>query len=146
MRAAKVAIRNALAADDALTRLVPAAQIFSADRITLPFLPAIELISIASERTDRPMLRHEFSCEITVSHTSENGADERLDAIVTAVRARLHAAEIEADPIILPDHSTALVELQATRWSVSAGDSASTIRGAAIALSVQQVDPVGGQD
>ena len=101
---------------------------------------------LGRERTDRPLIRHEFSCEVTVSSSSENGADEKLDAIVTAVRGRLHAAEIEADPIILPDHSTALVQLLGTRWSVSAGDSASTIRGAAIALAVSQVDEVGGGD
>ena len=42
---------------------------------------------------------------------SEDATDETLDAIVTAVRERLSAAEAEGDPIILPDHSTALVEL-----------------------------------
>ena len=42
--------------------------------------------------------------------------------------------------------AVALVELGAVRWSVSAGDSASTIRGAAIALTVSQVDQVGGSD
>ena len=146
MRASKLSIRNALAADDTITRLVPAAQIFSVERATLPVLPAIELVTIASERTTRPLVEHQLSCEITVSSSSENGADEKLDAIVTAVRARLHAAESEADPIILPDHSTALVELQGTRWSVSAGGAASVIRGAAIALAVSQVDEVGGQD
>ena len=55
-------------------------------------------------------------------------------------------AEAETAPVVLPDHSTALVELQATRWSVSAGGPSSVIRGAAIALAVSQVDEVGGQD
>ena len=121
MRSAKVAIRNALAADPVINRLVPGAQIFSVERATLPTLPAVELVSIASERTDRPLIRHEFSCEITVSSSSENGADEKLDAIVTAVRGRLHAAEIEADPIVLEGGSVALVELLGVRWSVSRG-------------------------
>ena len=146
MRAAKVAIRNALAADLPITRLVPAASIFSVERATLPTLPAIELVSVASERTDRPLVEHQLSVEITVKSSSENGADEKLDAIVQTVRARLHAAESEADPIILPDGSAALVVLGTVRWSVSAGDSASTIRGAAIALACVQVDPVGGAD
>ena len=146
MRASKVAIRDALAKDDAITRLIPATQIHAVELATLPVLPAIELITIASERTDRPLIRHELFIEITVSDTTEDGADEALDAIVQAVRGRLSAAEAEADPIVLPDGSTTLVELGAVRWSVSAGDSSSVIRGASISISVQEVDPVGGND
>ena len=117
--------------DAVVSALVPAAQIHSVERATLPSLPSIELITVASSRTDRPLIRHELSCEITVSHVSEDGADAKLDAIVQAIRGRLSAAESESDPIILADHSTALVELGGVRWSISAGDTAGVIRGAA---------------
>ena len=70
----------------------------------------------------------------------------RLSALVGRLALASLAAEAEADPIVLPDHSTALVQLQGTRWSVSAGGAASVIRGAAIGLSVSQVDEVGGGD
>ena len=106
-----------------------------------------ELVAIASTRTERPIIRHELSCEITVSSPTESGADETLDAIVQAVRGRLHAAEAETDPIILPDGSTALVELQGVRWGTTATDGkASIVRGAAIAVAVAAVDEAGGRD
>ena len=85
-----------------------------------------------------------------------DGADLALDGIVTAVCERLSAgfghlkahsspivnrqAEADTAPVVLPDHSTALVELQATRWSVSAGGPSSVIRGAAIGLAVAGVE------
>ena len=136
MRASKVAIRDALASDDAVSELVPSAQIHATERAVLPVLPAIELVAIDSERTDRPMIRHRLTCECTVSHPTEDGADEALDAIVQAIRARLNAAETESSPIVQPDGSLVLVELGDVRWSVSAGDTASVIRGSAIGLSV----------
>ena len=55
-------------------------------------------------------------------------------------------AEAETAHVVLPDHSTALVELLGVRWSVSAGDSSSTIRGAAVAIAVSEADEVGGRD
>ena len=142
----KVAVRDALRADGAVTDLIPPGQIFAVERATLPSLPAIELIAVNSERTDRPLIRHELSVEITVSDTVEDSADELLDRVVTAVRGRLSAAESGESPVILPDGSTALVELLGVRWSVSAGGPSSVIRGAAIALGTSEVDEVGGRD
>ena len=146
MRTAKISIRDALASSDAITRLVPATQIHSTERAVLPVLPSIELIAIDSERTDRPIVKHTLSCEITVSSPTEDDADEVLNAVVQAVRARLSAAEAEADPIVLPDGSTTLIELGAVQWSVSAGGSGGIVRGAAIGLSVSEVDEVGGHE
>ena len=146
MRASKLAIRDALASDEAVACLVPVEQIHSTEKAVLPVLPAIELVAISSERTDRPLIKHQLSCEVTASDRSESGADETLDTIVAAVRRRLSAAEAEVDPIVLSNGETALVELGGVRWSVSAGGPSSVIRGAAIALSVQTVDEVGGRD
>ena len=148
VRAAKAAIADALRADDAITALVPTEQIFTTERATLPVLPAIELLVVSSERTDRPLIQHVLSCEITVSSPTEDGADEALDRIVTAIRARLSSAESESDPIVLEDGSVALVELRGVRWSVSAtaDNKASIVRGAAIGLAVAAVDEAGGHD
>ena len=58
MRPVKVAIAAALAADDAVSALVPAAQIYATERATLPTLPAVEVIAVSSERVgDGPMVR-----------------------------------------------------------------------------------------
>ena len=79
MRASKQAIAAALAADAAVAALVPAAQVFSVERATIPSLPAVEVIGLSSERVgDGPMLRHELSIECTVSHQTEDGADLAL--------------------------------------------------------------------
>ena len=112
----------------------------------MPRLPAVEIIAVASERSDRPFLRHQLSAEITVSSTSEDEADKLLSSIVTALRGRLSSAEAESDPIVLPDDSTALVELQGVRWATTAVDQASIIRAAAVGLAVSEVDEVGGRD
>ena len=46
------------------------------------------MIAVSSERVDDgPLVRHELSVEITVSHTTEDGADALLDELVRAVRA-----------------------------------------------------------
>ena len=135
MRASKLAIADALR--DALAALVPAAQVFSVERAVLPTLPAVEVIGVTSERQEtEPLVRHELSCEITVSDPTEDAADERLDSIVAAVRERLSAAENGINPIAFPDGSVAVVELAGTRWSVSAGGPSSVIRGAAVGVSV----------
>ena len=104
MRSTKLALAAALADDPAVLALVPAAQVFSVERATVPTLPAVELIAISSERVDTgPMVRHELSVECTVTHATEDGADLALDAIVRAVRARLSAAETTVEaPIALP--------------------------------------------
>ena len=141
MRSAKTAIAQALADDVAVSSLVPRTSVYATERATLPTLPAIELLIVSSERTDRPLLRHVLSCEVTVSHPTEDAADAALDAIVAAVRARLSDAESESAPIILPSGAVALVELQGVRWSTSATDGkASVVRAAAIALAVSEVD------
>ena len=94
MRATKTAIAAALRSDNNVTKLVPREQIYAVERATLPTLPAVEVIGLSSERVDTgPMLRHELICEITVASATEDGADELLDGIVRAVRARLRDAE-----------------------------------------------------
>ena len=95
------------------------------------------MIGVTSERQETgPLLRHQLSIEVTVTHASESGADTILDRIVGAIRRRLIDAETSERPIPLEDHTVALVELGGTRWSVSAGGPSSVIRGAAIALAV----------
>ena len=141
MRAAKAAIAKALAADPAVSALVSAERVYAVERATLPVLPSIEIVAITSERSNRPLIRHVLSCEVTVSHQSEDGADELLNAIVTGIRARLSDAESESAPITLEDGSAALVELQGVRWGTTATDGkTSVVRGAAIALVVAEVD------
>ena len=49
MRATKLAIAAALAADEAIANLDPPVQIFSVERATVPVLPAIEIISVSSD-------------------------------------------------------------------------------------------------
>ena len=138
MRASKLAIAAALAADPAVAALVPESQIFAVERATLPTLPAVELVGVTSERQDTgPLVRHELSIEITVSHASEDGADTLLDSIVAAVRSRLSDAEVESRPITLPDGSVVVIGLAGTRWSVSASDPSGVIRGAAVSLTVE---------
>ena len=89
MRGAKLAIAAALAADEAVSALVPAAQVFAVERAT-----------VTTERQDTgPMVRHELSVEVTVSNPTEDAADAALDAIVRAVRARLSASEDSTRPI-----------------------------------------------
>ena len=135
MRPVKVAIATALAADDAVSELVPAAQIYATERATLPTLPAVEVIAVSSERVgDGPMVRHELSVEVTVSHATEDGADALLDDAVRAVRQRIDAAERQEPEIALADGSGCLCVLGGTRWSVSASAASSVIRGAAVAV------------
>ena len=135
MRATKVAIAAALAADPAVAALVPGSRIYAVERATIPALPAVEVIGITSERIgDGPLIRHAMNVEVTVSHQTEDGADLALDAIVAAVRARLSASEESTRPIALASGSGVVVQLGATRWSVSAADKASVIRGGSIAV------------
>ena len=137
MRAAKLAVRDAIASDDAVSDLVPVEQIHSTERATLPSLPSIELVAVSSEPQESgPMVKHLISVEITVSNASEDGADAALDAIVAAVRRRLQAAETAEAPISLTGDALVVVELGATRWSISAGAQTGVIRGAAVSLSV----------
>ena len=77
------------------------------------------------------MKGHELSVECMVSHPTEDGADTLLDAIVRAVRQRLGAAEDSTRPIALASGEGVVVQLRATRWSVSAADASSVIRGRA---------------
>ena len=138
MRATKLAIAAALADDPAVSALVPAAQVFSVERATIPTLPAVELIGISSERIgDGPLVRHSMSCECTVSDPSEDAADTKLDGIVRAVRARLSDAADSTRPIALASGEGVTVELQGSRWSVSAADASSVIRGASVSLSAE---------
>ena len=104
MRDAKLAIATALRSDTAVTERVPAWQIFAVERATLPTLPSIEVIGVSSERVDTgPLVRHSMAVEVTVSHPTEDGADELLDGIVTAVRRRLLDAERSDAPISTRD-------------------------------------------
>ena len=138
MRATKTAIAEALRSDDNVTKLVPREQIYAVERATLPTLPAVEVIALSSERVDTgPMLRHELSCEITVASATEDKADELLDDAVRAVRQRIGAAERQLRPIALASGEGCLCVLGGTRWSISAANASSVIRGAAIAVSVE---------
>lgn len=133
MRATKRAIAEAIRTDAAVLSLVPAAQVFAVERATLPTLPSIEVIGVSSERVDSgPMVRHLIAIEITVSHQSEDGADEALDKLVRAVRARLSDAEQGGTPIRLESRQTVVCELGGTRWSVSASGTSGVIRGASV--------------
>ena len=137
MRATKTAIADALRDDPAVSALVPVGQVFACERATVPSLPAVELVGVSSERVgDGPMVRHALSVEVTVS-TDRGRADELLDSIVAAVRARLAASETTFDPINLASGERALVALGGTRWSISAQSTSSVIRGAAITLAVE---------
>ena len=138
IRAVKLAIAAALAADAAVAELVPGAQIFATERATLPALPAVEIIGLSSERVDTgPLVRHELSIEVTVSHVTEDGADVLLDGIVSAVRRRLLDAERSELPITLETREVILVALGGSRWSVSATEQAGIIRGASVSVSVE---------
>ena len=138
IRAVKQAIAAALRADAEVAALVPDAHVFAVERATVPALPAVEVIGLASERVDTgPLVRHELAVEVTVLHTTEDGADEALDGIVAAIRARLARAEDGIDPIFMPTRATVLVTLGAVRWSVSAADAASVIRGASIGVQAE---------
>ena len=138
MRGAKLAIAEALRTDDAVSVLVPATQVFSTERATIPQLPSIEIIAISSERVGGgPMVRHELSVEVTVSSATEDASDAALDRVVRAVRARLAASEDSTRPIALATDEGVLVVLGSTRWSISAADKASVVRGASVALSVE---------
>lgn len=137
MRMAKVALRDALAADGAVAALVPGSQVFSCERAVIPTLPAVELIGVTSERQANALVRHEIQVEITVSHATEDGADLALDAIVQAIRRRLSAAENSIEPIRLAGGGNVLVELQGSRWSVSAKDQASVVRGASVSVTAE---------
>ena len=138
MRPVKVAIALALKSDPAVSVLVPPAQVFSVERSTVPQLPSIEVIGLSSERVDTgPMIVHALSVECTVSHATEDGADELLDGIVLAVRQRIGAAERSDAPITQEGGEACLCVLGATRWSISASAASSVIRGAAISLRVQ---------
>ena len=100
IRAVKQAIAAALREDAEVAALVPDAQIFAVERATVPALPAVEVIALSSERVDTgPLVKHELAVEVTVLHTTEDGADEALDGIVAAIRARLARAEDGIDPI-----------------------------------------------
>ena len=145
MRATKTAIAEALRSDDAVLALVPREQIYAVERATIPVLPSVEIIAISSERVGGgPMERHELSVECTVSHPTEDGADAALDGIVRAVRQRLGASENSERPIllasgegVLASGEGVLVVLGGTRWSISAGDASSVMRGASVSLSVE---------
>ena len=71
---------------------------------------------------------------------SEDDADESLNGIVRAVRQRLSDATQQVRPITREDGEVVPVGLLATRWSVSASDASSVIRGAAVAVEVGSDD------
>ena len=136
MRPVKTAIAEALRTDAAVS--VPDAQVYAVERATIPVLPSIEVIAVSSERVDDgPMVRHELSIECTVSHQTEDGADELLDAVVRAVRQRLSAAEHQIAPIALASGKGCLCVLAGTRWSISAANTSGVVRGAAVAVAVE---------
>ena len=138
VRAVKLALAQAFRDDAVVAALVPGAQIFAVERATLPALPAVEVIGISSERVGNgPMIRHELSIEATVTHPTEDGSDEQLDAIVRAVRRRLGDAATSERPIALESREGVLVALGGTRWSVSASGSTGVIRGASVALAAE---------
>ena len=138
MRATKQAVAEALRTDAAVKELVPATSVYAVERATLPTLPAVEVIAVSSERVgDGPMVKHELSIEVTAAHSTEDGCDVLLDAIVTAIRQRLDAAERQLPPL---DDEGALCELHGTRWSVSASSASGIVRGAAISLSVVGIE------
>ena len=138
MRAAKVAIADALRSDNNVTKLVPDAQIYATERATIPTLPSVELIGVTSERVgDGPMVRHELSVECTVSHPSDAGADELLDGIVRAVRQRVSDAEHSTRPIALATGEAVLCVLAGTRWSVSAANTSGVLRGASVSVTAE---------
>ena len=96
------------------------------------------MIAVTSSRVgDGPMVRHELASSHGDPSPTEDEADELLDGIVAAVRARLATSETTVDPINLASGERALVALGGTRWSISASSTSSVIRGAAIALSVE---------
>ena len=135
MRSTKLAIADALRADPAVGEQVPAAHIFAVERAVIPVLPAVEIIAVTSERADAgPLIRHSMSVECTVSAITEDAADAALDAIVKAVRDRLADAEYSTHPISLVDGENVLVELGGVRWSISATDKSSVIRGASVGV------------
>ena len=138
MRPVKVAIAAALRTDAAVSALVPEVQLFSVEKATVPVLPSIELIGVTSERVnDGPMIRHAMNVEVTVSHATENGADELLDSIVRAVRGRLRDAEHSTRPIALASGEGCLCVLGGTRWSISAANTSGVIRGASVSVSAK---------
>ena len=67
-RASKQAIAAALREDAEVAALVPDEQIYAVERAVLPTLPAIEIVGLSSEVDTWPMVRHELSIEVTVSH------------------------------------------------------------------------------
>ena len=137
MRDAKIAIIKALAADPAVHALAPAC--YTVERAAVPQLPSIEAIAVSSERVGNgPMVRHLMDLECTVSHATEDGADELLDGLIQAVRRRVSDAESATRPIIpLADGQTAVCELLATRWSISASGGTGVVRGARVSLSCE---------
>ena len=138
MRPVKLAIADALRADPAVGEQVPAAQVFAVERAVIPVLPAVEVIAVTSERADTgPLIRHTMSVEITVSAITEDAADAALDSIVKAIRARLADAEYSTVPIALASGEGVLVELGGVRWSVSATNKSSVIRGASVGVTAQ---------
>ena len=138
MRATKTAIALALAADEAVAALVPPTQIYEVERATVSVLPSIEMIGVTSERVgDGPMASHAMNVEVTVSHATKDGADELLDSIVRAVRARLSASEDSTRPIALATGEAVLCVFAGTRWSVSAANASGVIRGASVSVSAE---------
>ena len=72
-----------------------------------------------------------------MSHQTEDGADALLDSIVKAVRLRLSESADSTRPIALASGEGLIVELKATRWSLSAADATGIIRGASVSLTAQ---------
>ena len=138
VRAAKQAIADALRATLAYEH-VPASQVHAVERATLPNLPSVEVIGLTSSPQEiGPLIRHELSIELTVSAATEDGADEQLDSLVTAVRRRLLAASRQDEVIPMGDDAIALVTLGETRWSTSAASGAAgVIRASAIGVTVE---------
>ena len=135
MRVVKQAIAKALATDDAVAALVPSASVYATERATIPQLPSIEIVAVDSTLQETgPLTRHLVSIEITVRAPSEDDADEQLNAIVRAIRQRLADAALQGRPIVRDDGEVVPVGLLATRWSTSASDASSVIRGAAVAV------------
>ena len=135
MRATKQALATAFREDPALAELVPPGSIHAVERASIPTLPAVEIIAVSSEATEY-LVRHEIALEVTVSHATEDAADEALNAIVAALRGRLLRAQSSLDPIADDTGSALTVDLGGTRWSVSAKGSGGVLRGASVAVTV----------
>ena len=136
VRPVKVAIAAALAVRRGVSELVP-----PASRSTRSNAPRFR--PLPSYRSDRRVKRarryrpdgEAFAIRRVHGESSVRGrADELLDGIVRATRARLGASEDSTRPIALASGKGVLVVLGGTRWSISASGASGVIRGASVSF------------